>query len=199
MGAVVSDTKGLAMLRGRMAAMGAAGALVVSLSACSAGQSPNTAAVVDGHRITTTQVSETTRAYNQIAGRMAAQQGQQAQALPESVILNALMRGEGASAVARRAGQSVDNNADTMLMSDPDYAPFVADPKTKALFQSLARADVLSKALGEEEFEAALAQVKTTVNPRYGLTGLEPIQRDPATGQPVTKSGSLSNLAAPPA
>lgn len=199
MSEVVPTAKGLQMKFGRMAAAGAAGALVVSLSACAAGQSPNTAAIVDGHRITTTTVSETTRAYNEVAGRFAASQGQQAQALPESVVLNALMRGEGASSLARRAGQSIDNNADTVLMTDPDYAPFVADPHTKVLFQALARADVLSKALGEEQFEAALAQVQTTINPRYGLTGLEPIRRDPATGQPGTKSGSLSNAATPPA
>lgn len=180
------------MKLGRFAAMGAAGALVVSLGGCAAG-SPGTAATVDGRRITTTQLSDTTRAYNAVSARLGQEQGQQAQALPEAVILNALMRGEGASALARQQGKPVEGAADALLAGDPDYAAYVADPQAKPLFQALARADLVSRSMGEQQFESALAQVPHTINPRFGLTDFEQVSRNPQTGQPVLRSNSLSN------
>lgn len=181
------------MKLGRFAAMGAAGALVVSMSACGAG-SPGTAAVVDGRRITTTQVSDTTRAYNEVSAQVASRGGNPAAVLPDVVILNALMRGEGADAIARRAGQSVGTQADSLLRGDPDYAPYLADPKVRPLFEALAKADVVARGLGgEEQLDQALQDVPATINPRYGLNGFEQVARNPQTGLPNVRSNSLSN------
>ncbi|WP_460766023.1 hypothetical protein [Mariniluteicoccus flavus] len=166
----------------------------MSLTACGAG-SPSTAAIVDGHRITTGEVTSATNAYNEVAGQLAQQQGQKARPLPESIILSTLMRGEASASVARNQGQNLDATADAMLDTDPELAPFAKDARVRPLFRALARTQVLTQGIGEDRVDAELGKVAHTINPRFGLTGLGQVASNPQTGEIQTTSNSLSQLA----
>ncbi|GAB3622188.1 hypothetical protein GCM10027418_02700 [Mariniluteicoccus endophyticus] len=179
------------MKLGRFVAMGAAGALVLSLSACN---SPSTAAVVDGQRISTSEVTEATDGFNRATERVAAKQGRRATAAPEAAVLNLMMRAKAAESLAGPDAAALRGHAD-LLLNDPDWAnpEYVNDPAARPFVRAIAIAETQAQAMGEEQFEAALQRVKTQVNPRYGLADMKALSRDATTGEPLTRSSSLSN------
>lgn len=177
---------------GRLVMVGAAGAMVAMMSGCGATVPAGTAAVVDGHRITSHEVTAATREFNEVSAGLAAQNGKIAQGMPESVIASVLARSEAALAVAGPDRGSVLATAEAMTAHDETLVPFQSKPNAKKLFVALSVTQVMSQKLGEQQFEAALQGVPAEFNPRFGLQGLQEVQADPTTGGPLLSSGSLS-------
>lgn len=146
----------------------AAIALVGSMSACAA--RPSTAATVGPERITVGEVDEL------IAGLPDELRDETIVGHP-SVVLNIRMRAVAAQQVAEQRGIN-----DLYALASQNVAQidlpdeFRTDPEVRTLLISQEETNALREQIGTREMEEAFARIPVTVNPRYGMTGLEELQ-----------------------
>lgn len=134
-----------------LAAATAAGALL--LSGCGTAGTANTAAIVDGKRITESGVLAATEQVNQIAG----------QPVPaRQVVTQLIIAPTVAQVLAERGGTSSEAAARSAVASVGDPEPYLID---------LVRLSLDLNAMTEEERTEAIARIQdldVEVNPRYG-------------------------------
>lgn len=156
-------------------------ALAGTMTACSR---PSTAAVVGGERISVAEVTELTEG---LPDALQAQPG----APLESLVLNLRMRSVAAEQIAEEHGVTDLVAQAEAAVAQLDMPEELAnDPEFRTLLLSEAETLVLREHMGTQEVERALAAVPVTVNPRYGLTGLEPFD--------TVRNSSLSKRAGQP-
>ncbi len=137
----------------------------VLLTGCSGAGRPDTAAVVNGHTFSITDVTEATRQINDAMRRAAQGSGQQAQPVPEARIVNLLVLSELVLPEARAAGWQPDNQLNSALAMIPNPTP-----STVAVYQTnqaLAQLDALGDG-ARQRIVAAASTADVQVNPRYG-------------------------------
>lgn len=147
----------------RIAAGIGALALAGSMSACA--DRPTTAATVGGERITVAEVDEV------MAGLP-----EQIEAHP-SAVLNIQMRSLAARQVAQQRG--ITNlralaEQQTAQLRVPEE--LITDPEFRSLIIAQEEARALEQQLGTNAVNQAFERIPVTVNPRYGVTGLEELQ-----------------------
>lgn len=164
----------------RIAAALVALVLAVSMTAC-AGR-PGTAATVGPERISVTEVEETTNELTALYGPVPGL---------ASFVLNVKMRARAAEQVA--AADQLDLRAAAEQALSAQGAPAGGDLSNvlREFALNATEVEVLETAMGAEELAASFADVPVTVNPRYGLTGLEAMQFDERQ-LPVVANPSLS-------
>ncbi|MDO5681727.1 MAG: hypothetical protein Q4G46_02705 [Propionibacteriaceae bacterium] len=156
-------------------------ALIGTMSACSR---PSTAATVGTERITVAEVTEIT---DNLPAELRAQPGTPWQ----SWALSLRMRGLAAEQIAAKHGiTNIRQQAEARVAAEELPAEVTQNEHLMSLFVAEAEEKVLSQHIGTAETQAAFATVPVKVNPRYGLTGLEPFEtlRNPSlskrAGQP---------------
>lgn len=154
--------------------------VAVSMTAC-AGR-PGTAATVGTERITVTEVQETADALTDLYGPIPGM---------SSFVLNVKMRADAAEQVA--ATERVDLRAAAEKALSAQGAPASGDvPSVLREFAlNATEVEVLETAMGPERLTASFAEIPVTVNPRYGLTGLEAMRFDD-NQRPLVANQSLS-------
>lgn len=168
--------------RGRVTAGLAAAAVVAVLGLSGCANSPATAAVVGDRTITTSEVAETSRALSAVNPKVA----------EPALVLSVKMRAAAAEQIA--ASRNINLDAETKALLPQLQIPpdLLASPAGNQLVTDLVKVDALGQKLGQGELAAAMGFVPVTVNPRYGLQGLEDVAND----QQAIGSGSLSQPAA---
>lgn len=143
--------------------------LVGTMAACA--NRPGTAATVGADRITVTQVDE------MIAALPEELRTQSVVGHP-SVVLNIEMRARAAQQVADDIGfEDLRVQAERSVDETPLPEEFRGDAAVRELLVSQEEALVLREHMGVLEMEEAFAEIPVTVNPRYGMTGLEELHQ----------------------
>lgn len=174
----------------RIAAGLGAIALLGSLSACAG--APGTAATVGDQRITVAEV-------DQIVRDLPAPIKQQAPGLAHpSYVLNVKMRAVAAEQLARERDVPLQALTEQAL-AESDLMPIVAEnPAARELAFGEAEVQVLSQRLGAPVVAAGFAEIPVKVNPRYGMSGLEPVELLDDGAAPLIRNSSLSQPAGGP-
>lgn len=156
----------------RWAALGAAAALV--LTGC--GQSsPRVAAYVGSSEITDAAVTDGVEGFTEVAG-----------AVNKPAVLNAMIQGEIATAVAAENGITVtDAERDELLAQDESAQVLLSNPAAKEVVYDLVDVEIVAGKVGDEKFLAAMQEADVTVNPRFGTW-------DPEAQPPGLQDGSSS-------
>lgn len=152
----------------RIAAAIGAMALAGSMTACAT--RPSTAATVGPERITVAEVDEL------IDGLPPELRDQSVVGHP-SVVLNIWMRSVAAQQVAEQRG--IDDLSAQAYQSVAELAvpdEFRNDPEVRQLLIAQEETNVLRERIGAQAMEESFARIPVTVNPRYGMTGLEELQ-----------------------
>lgn len=174
----------------RIAAGIGALALVGTLSACA--QSPSTAATVGGQRITVADVDRT------VAALPAEVKLQAPAEVHPSKVLSVKMRAAAAEQVAQARGIELRQLTEAEL-SDVEFIPAVeASPEARDFVFAMTEIELLQQRLGAPAVEAEFARIPVTVNPRYGLTGLENVGINGSRTAPLLRNTSLSKPAGGP-
>lgn len=159
----------------RIAAAGAAVALMASLSACS--QAPSNAAVVDGVRITQDEVATNTRGVAEAFGLTEDR-------IDKRVVVGAMISGVQADKLAQQNGITItDAERDASLSQDQTGAALIAHPVAKTIAYDLADAQIVAQKIGEQKFVDESKAMTVKLNPIYGTW---------QDGQMTGQSGSLS-------
>lgn len=174
----------------RIAAGLGALAFIGSLSAC-AGQ-PSEAAKVGDRTISVAEVDRT------VAELPEAIKVQLPGMTHPSYVLNLKMRSMAAEEVATARGFDLRSESQQQL-AGVRLAPVIAENEAaRGLALAETEIDLLRERIGPEAMNAEFARIPVTVNPRYGLTGLEPVPLAVADGTPVFHNPSLSKPAGGP-
>lgn len=165
-------------------------ALLGSLSACAG--APGTAATVGDQRITVAEV-------DQIVRELPAPIKQQVPGLAHpSYVLNVKMRAAAAEQIAREKGVPLQALTEQAL-AQADLMPMVAEsPAARELAFGEAEVQVLAQRLGAPAVASGFAGMPVKVNPRYGVSGLEPVELLDNGAAPLIRNSSLSQPAGGP-
>lgn len=160
----------------------ALGTLVVAVSMTACAGRPGTAATVGPDQISVTEVQQTTDALTELYGPVPGM---------SSFVLNVKMRASAAEQVA--AAEHLDLRAAAEQALSAQGAPAGGDvPSVLREFAlNATEVDVLQTSVGPESLAASFAKIPVTVNPRYGLTGLEAMRFDESQ-RPLVANPSLS-------
>lgn len=160
----------------------ALGTLVLAASMTACAGRPGTAATVGSERIAVSEVNEVSDALSQLYGPVPG--------LP-SYVLNVKMRASAAEQVA--AGEGIDLGAAAEQALGAQDAPPAGG--VSAVLRDFAvdstQVEVLASEIGAGAMEERFAEIPVTVNPRFGLTGLEPMRFN-ENQLPVVANPSLS-------
>ncbi|PFG68273.1 hypothetical protein B0O41_3107 [Propionibacteriaceae bacterium ES.041] len=168
--------------RGRVTAGLAAAAVVVAMGLGGCANSPSTAATVGDRTITTSEVADTSRELTAINPKIA----------EPALVLSVKMRAAAAEQIAQSRNINLDTETQALLPQLQIPPELMANPAGNQLVRDLVKVDALGQKLGQGELAAAMGFIPVTVNPRYGLQGLEDVAND----QQAIGSGSLSQPAA---
>lgn len=131
---------------------------------------PNTAATVGTDRITIGQI-------NEVIDNLPQELRTQTVVGNPSVILNIEMRALAAQQVAAEVGVDDLRAQATQRLADlPVPAELLSDDTVRDLLVAQEEIEALKEHMGTRAMEEAFADIPVTVNPRYGMTGLEELQ-----------------------
>jgi hypothetical protein len=159
----------------------ALGALALALAMTGCAGRPGTAATVGPERISVTKVQQTTDALTALYGQVPGL---------ASYVLNVKMRATAAEQIT--AAQGVDLRAEAEReLSIQDLPAGGAESDVRDFLVSIQEIELLESNLAATSIKAEFAKIPVTVNPRYGLSGLEEMRLD-ANRLPVLANPSLS-------
>lgn len=170
------------MTRRTMRIAAALGSLVLAASMTACAGRGGTAATVGGERITVSEVEQTTEALAELQGSVPGL---------SSLVLNVKMRGTAAEQIAAAQGINLRERAEKSYVEQGGPATGQVPEEVRDLLIDAVSAEVLENSMAPGALGASLARVPVTVNPRYGLTGLEPMRLD-QNRLPVLVNRSLS-------
>lgn len=170
------------------------GALLLGASMTACTGRASTAAVVGGQRITVQEIDE-------YAAGLPEELRTSAPALTHpSFVLSTRMRALAAQQIAAQNGIPNLRAETERMLAGEQISPIIQnDPEARMLLVETNEVNVLAERLNPEAVNAAFARMPVEVNPRYGITGLEPVgvsQTDPV---PQLRNPSLSRPAGGPA
>ena len=164
----------------------ALGALVVALAMTACAGRAGTAATVGPERITVSQVERTTDALTALYGQVPGL---------ASYVLNVKMRAIAAEQVT--AAQGVDLRAEAereLSIQDLPAGGAEEEAAVREFLVSIQEIELLEANLAATSIKTEFANIPVTVNPRYGLSGLEEMRLD-QNRLPVLQNPSLSKPA----
>lgn len=158
---------------------------MLALSGC-AGQSPNTAATINGVVITEARVDEIAQGLATVSGTPDAPGEQRMTAA------SILIRNEVGRQVGQVLGVTVpDADREAALAGSPQLAAMAAEPALTSFIDDYVDSELLRNQVGETDFAVAAGGLDLTLNPRYGAW-------DATLGVLTGQSGSLSSPAPTP-
>lgn len=162
----------------------ALGTLVVAASMTACAGRPGTAATVGAERISVSEVQQVSDSLTQLYGPVPG---------ISSYVLNVTMRASAAEQLAADQGLDLRGAAEQELSDQGAPPAGGVDAVLREFAVDATEVEVLSSRIGDAAMEASFARVPVKVNPRYGLTGLEPVRFD-ENRLPVVANPSLSKL-----
>lgn len=155
---------------------------LTALAAAGCGQAnPSVAAYVGSEQITEREVDSALAAIKTALGPQ--------QDVDKSVVVNVLVQGELASQIAAERKIPLSDAERDALLTGSNVAPLLAVPAAKAVAYDLADTEIVSRALGDDGYLAAIGSRSVVLNPRFGV--LDPTQKSII----ADSSGSLSTPA----